>query len=299
MDRPPYYLVRLDPTPSAVIARSNRKENYRWEYRSSRFSTRCEITFLQEGSLSEMREDGEHTYEQGTVLTFVENRFFSMYSKDPVYMEYFISFLAALPPEPMEEEKVASWFSVPNEAILPEYVTDPAVCQHLANVIKAVVGVAESDGLSRDLTMRAAMYECLTILTEYAVAQAQARQQRLKNQRSRCTIKAMGYIREHLAEKISVEAVAEAAGVKYGLLKKKFRQDMNMSLVEYINQTRIRQVENLITVQGMKLEEAGAQVGIGDPDYLSRLFRQCTGITVREYRRAYAERQERSGATLD
>jgi len=299
MDRPPYYLVRLNPTPSNVVARSNRKENYRWEYQSSRHSTRCEITFLQEGSLSEMREDGEHTYEQGTVMTFVENRMFSMYSKDPVYMEYFISFVAALPPEPMAEEQAAAWFSGPNEAILPEYVTDPAVCQQLANVIKAVVGVSESDQVARGLKMRTAMYECLTILTEYAVAQAQARQQRLKNQRSRCTIKAIQYVREHLAEKMSVEEIAGAAGVKYGLLKKKFRQEMNMSLVEYINQARIRQVEKLITVQGMKLEEAGATVGIADPDYLSRLFRQCTGITVREYRRAYAERQERSGATVD
>jgi hypothetical protein len=226
MDRPPYYLVRLNPTPSSVIAQINRKENYRWEYRSSRFSTRCEITFLQEGSLSEMREDGEHTYGQGTVLTFVEDRFFTMYSKDPVYMEFFISFIAALPPEPMEEEQVAVWFSKPNEAILPEHVTDPAVCQHLANVIKSVMGMNESEQIARGLKMRTAMYECLTILTEYAVAQAQVRQQRLKNQRSRCTIKATQYIHEHLAEKMSVEEIAGAARVKYGLLKKKFRQEM-------------------------------------------------------------------------
>lgn len=299
MNRPPYYLVRLSPTPCNVTARSNRKENYRWEYQSSRFSTRCEITFLQEGSLSEMREDGEHTYEQGTVMTFVEDRFFSMYSKDPVYMEHFLSFLAALPPEPMAEEQVAAWTSRANEAILPEHVTDPAVCRQIANIIKSVIGVAEGERIARGLKMRTAMYECLTLLTEYAVLQARQRLEHREKLRSRCTVKAIAYIREHLSEKMAVETVAEAAGVKYGLLKKKFRQDMNMSLVEYINQTRIRQVENLITVQGMKLEEAGAQVGIGDPDYLSRLFRQCTGITVREYRRAYAERQERSGATRD
>ena len=299
MTRPPYYLVRLNPTPSNVVARSNRKDNYRWEYQSSRFSTRCEITFLQEGSLSETREDGEHTYGQGTVMTFVEDRFFSMYSKDPVYMEYFLSFLAALPPEPMTEEQVAGWTSTANEAILPEHVTDPAVCRQVAAIIKSVIGVAESERIARGLKMRTAMYDCLTLLTEYAVLQARQRLEHREKLRSRCTLKAMDYVREHLAEKLTVEEVAAAAGVKYGLLKKKFRQEMNMSLVEYINQARIRQVEKLITVQGMKLEEAGSLVGISDPDYLSRLFRQCTGITVREYRRAYAERQERSGATRD
>ncbi len=298
MDRPPYYLVRLNPTPRSIAARANRKENYHWEYRASCPNTRCEITFLQEGSLSEMREDGEHTYEQGTVLTFVENRFFSMYSKDPVYQEFYLSFHAALPPEPIPEERVAAWFSTANEAILPEHITDPAVCRQLAGIIKPVVGIAESDQAVRELKLRTAMYECLALVTEYAVLQARQRLARLEKQRSRCTIKAISYIRDHLAEKMAVEDVAKAAGVKYDLLKKEFRRDMNMSLVEYINHTRIRQVENLITVRGMKLEEAGAQVGISDPDYLSRLFRQYTGVTVREYRQAYAERQELSGATL-
>ncbi len=292
MEHISYYLVRLNPPPRTIYAVNNRKENYLWEFSSGKFPTRCEISYLQEGSIREIREDGEYAYQQGTVHTFVQNQYLRHTSQDPVVHEFFLSFHAAEMPEPIEEDRVAAWFSTLHEAILPSYVEDTAVCQQIARAIISVQGVADSDDIARGLKLRTAMYECLALLTEYAVLQAKANRKNSKDQKKRCTVKALEFIKAHLGEKFTVADIAKAAGDNYDHLKTVFRRDMNMTLLEYINHSRIRQVEKLITVDGMTLEEAGALVGIQDPAYVSRLFRRYTGVSVREYRRIYNNRQE-------
>ncbi len=285
----PYYLISLNPPPALVRAFTNRRENYTWNFTSKR-PHMFEIVFLQEGSVSEMRDDGEYTYPQGTVHTMVDNRFCTQYCKDPVIHEFFLRIVLSEPPVPISEDKVASWFSTAHQAILPEVVTDPALCEQIGNLIKSVIGVAFSDYVCRGLKLRAVMYECLMLLTQYAVEQAQNNQQMPEKKRSRCTIKAIAYIQKHLSEKLRVEDIALAAGDNYDHLKRIFRKEIGMTMVEYINRTRIRQVEQYITVQNMTLAEAGAAVGILDVKYLSRLFHRCTGMTAREFKRTYSER---------
>jgi len=294
MSSPLYYRIRLDPPPRHLGAFNNRIGNYLWDYPKNDLRRRCEISFVQEGTLIEARRDGERIFRQGTVNTLASSHSVVRYSPDPVLHEFYFSFTTGEIPEQMEEEAVAAWTGPDNEAILPDLVTDPTVCLKIARVIKACVGLAERDQIARGLKLRTALHECLTLLTECAVRQARQRQEHLESQRSEHTLRAVDYILEHLSEKISAASVAAAIGVSYNTLKAVFRRDMEMTLTEYIRLSRIRRAEQLITVQGMTLDEAGAAVGIPNRDYLSTLFHRCNGITVREYRRVYSQNLSRS-----
>lgn len=288
---PKYYRIRLDPPPIRLASLSTLGRNYRWEYLGLS-PYKCEITFLQEGSLSELRENGEITYPQGTVFTLVDDRVCNRYCKEPLFHEYYLQFYVSSLPTPVDEEYVAGWLTAPHEAILPEQVTSPAICRQIEALIKSTVGLAESDTVGRGLKMRACLYDCLFLLTQSAVEQARSHLQHLPNQRSRYTELACAYIREHLRERIRVEEVAKSAGISYNHLKSLFCRDMKMNLVEYINREKIRLVEACVTTQGMTLEKAGQTVGLPDTKYLSKLFHRCTGMSVREYRRIYSERNE-------
>ncbi len=294
MSSPMYYLIRLDPPPRSLGAFNNRIGNYRWDHPKNDSRRRCEISFVQEGTLIEARRDGERVFRQGTVNTLSSGHSVVRYSTDPVLHEFYFVFYPDQLPEVIGEEAVAGWSSTENEAILPDLVTDPTVCQRIARVIKATVGLAERDQVARGLKLRAALHECLYLLTEYAVRQARQRQEHREKQLSEHTQRAADYILEHLAGKLSAAEVAKAIGVSYNTLKAAFRRDMGMTLTEYIRLARIRRVEHLITVEGMTLEEAGVLVGIPNRDYLSCLFHRYTGMTVREYRRVYSERLTRS-----
>jgi len=286
---PAYYRLRLSPLSKMPKVWSNRRENYVWEYIPDADKRLCEIIYIQEGSLSEQRPDGEHTYQTGTVHTMVHDRSCRQYSKDPVYHEFILLFRTAGPVEPMAEEDVAQWQNLAHEAILPEYITDPAVCERIAGLLKSHVSIYRGDGITRTLQLQSTLLECLAIVTEHAVLQARQRQLLPEKRRSRPTVKACNYIQQHLGEKLPVQEIAQAIGINYHHLSRVFRKEMHMTLVEYITRSKIRRVEQLITVEGMTLAAAGAAVDIPEPKYLSRLFRRYTGLTVREYRQIYSD----------
>ncbi len=288
---PPYYLIRLDPPPQRLDAPQNRKEGYHRQYQPADVP-RMEITFLQEGSVSEKRGGKEITYGEGTVYTQLLNRSFEQYSRAPVVQEFFMAFNLAEAPRPLYEEEVANWTNTVHCAILPEYITDHAACERIGNLLKTANKLIIYKDMIRSLKLRTIMYECFSILTEQAVLQAQERLKRISRLQSPYTKKAKIYLDFNLHRRVQVAEVADYVGISYDHLNRVFRQDLNMTMLEYLNRAKVRRVEQYITVDGMSMEAAGEQVGIQDTKYLSRLFHRYTGVSAAEYRRIYRERQE-------
>lgn len=283
---PPYYRIWLDPPPTVIFPRSNRMENFRIHY-SGHQPHVLEINYLQEGNLCERYEGVEHIYEQGTIHTLVDNRDFTQYSTYPVLHEFFLYIAFSAPAVPISEAEICSWHCDGTEAIVPEYVTDPALCRQLRNLIKEQVRLAAETSALQQLQLRSCLYSCLTLLTEYAIRQARINFDPDTPVTSLYTQKACQYIKQNLAEHFTVNQVADAAGISYNHLKSLFLKDTGMTMVEYANRARIQSAEQLLMVKGMTLEKAGSLVGIPDPTYLGRLFRRYTGMSVQQYRKLH------------
>lgn len=98
-------------------------------------------------------------------------------------------------------------------------------------------------------------------------------------------IKALEYIGSNLAKPITLEETADAAGISCGYLASLFRRN-GTTFTQYVNYTRIAKVRQLLCAKDITARQAGEQVGIDDPKYLSRLFRQYCGVSIREFRSA-------------
>jgi len=295
MDKPKasYYLIRLNPPPEHVKIRQNRKENYRWRHRCSGEGL-CEIGYLHEGTLSEIHQGQEITYPQGSVYTNLFTRDHEKYSISPVMHEFYLQFSLAEPPQLLPEDEVSRWANTGRNihcAILPEYISNLSACERIGSLLKTGVNIARMNPLVRSLKIRTIIYECLTILTEQAILQAREHLQRTSRDESPFTRKARKFVEEHLSEKLQVSAIAEHVGISYEHMNRVFRRDMGMTLVDYINRTRIRRVEQYITQNGATMEKAADLVGISDTKYLSRLFRRYVGISATEFRQTYQERR--------
>lgn len=284
---PIYYKLYVDPLSKRPRAFTNRRENYAWQYTPEPVAESCEIVYIQEGSLKESRPEGDLVYSQGSVRTILQNRYFREFSPDPIYHEYVLRFFFYRPYEQISVEEVANWTPEPYVAIIPEYIDNPIACEQLSKILKNAVKIYKNKDFSRLLRMQGALCECLGILTQHAVLQAQQYLQQKESRRSPITDRACDYIRKHLADKCTMEDLAAAIGVTYDYLFRVFHRDMDMTLVEYWNRSRIHKVEQLITVEGMTMIQAGDAVGIGDVKYLSRLFRRYTGMTSQEFRHIY------------
>lgn len=92
------------------------------------------------------------------------------------------------------------------------------------------------------------------------------------------------YIHENISQKITVDEQVELVPLSRRLLETRFKRSMGTSIYDYILQTRIEKVAQLLC-EGMSVSEAAIELGFSDIKNLSRMFRQQRGMTPSEYRR--------------
>ena len=91
-------------------------------------------------------------------------------------------------------------------------------------------------------------------------------------------------IHKNISEEISVSSLAEEEYISEGHLRALFHKRYGMSPKQYITALRISSAKQLLEDSNMTITEVAEQVGIRDPLYFSRFFRQETGLSPKMYR---------------
>ena len=65
---------------------------------------------------------------------------------------------------------------------------------------------------------------------------------------------------------------------------KRFREEMNMTVVDCINHVRINEAKLLLKSPIISITEIGFMIGYNSYNYFSSVFKKLTGMTCREYR---------------
>ncbi len=290
---PTYHLIRVDAPPRIYFVSFRAAERYQEQY-TGRDTPTFEIIFQQEGTVCEKRNGREVLYAPGSVRTMLLNRDAELYSKEPAGCAFFnIEFRLDHPPLPLSEEDISAWSDSPDHAILPEYITDTAICERIGALLKSAHRLVVNHDRFAHLKLRTILHECLTILSEQAIVQAERHIRHTTLVQSPYTKKALEFIGRNISTSFAVTDITKFVGISYEHLHRCFRRDMNMTITEYVNRTRIHRVEHYIVADNMTLAEAGRLVGIHDVKYLSRLFRRFVGVSAAEYRRLYGGRAKR------
>ena len=87
------------------------------------------------------------------------------------------------------------------------------------------------------------------------------------------------YIDSHLGENISLEAMAEMAGLSVYHFSRAFRQSTGVAPHGYLLQRRIEHAARLLSRTELPLSEIALAVGFSDHSHFARHFRRLTGTT--------------------
>ncbi|MCR5449353.1 MAG: AraC family transcriptional regulator [Solobacterium sp.] len=98
--------------------------------------------------------------------------------------------------------------------------------------------------------------------------------------------KARRFIQTHLTQDISIEDIAEAAGISRYHLSRLFRERSGKTIVEYLRDERISAAKELLVLTDKSIAEIAQLLRFCDQSYFIAVFRRNTSMTPNTYRKA-------------
>jgi len=94
---------------------------------------------------------------------------------------------------------------------------------------------------------------------------------------------AIEYIKKNYMKNISICDIADGVGISEGHLRRCFKQEMNVKIVNYLMEYRINVAKKMMKSRTKSLDEIWRESGFTSAQYFSYAFKQQEGITPREY----------------
>ena len=96
--------------------------------------------------------------------------------------------------------------------------------------------------------------------------------------------KAKHYIDVNFKKDLSVEEISSKMGISQSLLFRLFREDENMTPMEYLKRARMRQACEMLLFGDKKISEIAIECGFSDSSYFCKVFKENVGMTPASYR---------------
>jgi transcriptional regulator GlxA family with amidase domain len=92
------------------------------------------------------------------------------------------------------------------------------------------------------------------------------------------------FVEAHLEENVSIQALADTAGLSMYHFARAFKQSEGMTPHGYVVQCRVRRVQKLLAGTDLPLSEIALASGFSDQSHCARRFREHVGVTPSDYR---------------
>lgn len=102
--------------------------------------------------------------------------------------------------------------------------------------------------------------------------------------------KAKLYILSHVEKQLSLAEIADNSCLSPGYLSALFKKTTGISVVEYVNQSKIERAKELISNGMRRVDEMAEALGFENIYYFSKVFKKFTGLPPTEYVRRMDER---------
>jgi two-component system response regulator YesN len=93
------------------------------------------------------------------------------------------------------------------------------------------------------------------------------------------------YINENYSLDISINDLADLSGINANYLCSLFKNETNMTMVEYITFIRLEKAKEMLQKSQDKLSDISQAIGYKDVKYFIRIFKKNIGITPNDFRK--------------
>jgi two-component system response regulator YesN len=135
------------------------------------------------------------------------------------------------------------------------------------------------------------------IANGYVDAQLEKIGELMKDKRRRLIKEIKQYVRNHLADSITLTGLAEHFRLSVEYLSYLFKKEEGINFNQYLKQVRVDRAKAILERDcSIKIYELAVKVGYNDAKHFSKVFREQTGLTPRDYvESVYARRGTDTG----
>lgn len=205
------------------------------------------------------------------------------------------AFLRMLPEGP---QAVAEWFqSLFEELFTRKYYQKEQVYTLMISLLTAVfrqypagcgaAPEAETEEKLQQMVLNMDSLEEIREFTEKILGCVQEREEQLSGY-GRVIRGVLDYIAAHYGEvTLSTSQIAEAFHFSPAYMNVLFKQEMKVTLKQYLSNYRLERAKQFLDRDYMKITEIAEKCGYTSASYFSKVFRDGTGMTPLEYRERY------------
>jgi AraC-like DNA-binding protein len=124
-------------------------------------------------------------------------------------------------------------------------------------------------------------------LSHLAVTEGrQALDRALALERAEPIRESLSYVEEHFREPIGIRDLSRHVHLTSAYLSRFFHKAMGITFSDYLTQRRIAEAKELLQNTAMKMSDIAFEVGYSHQSYFGRKFKQLTGLTPGQFRKA-------------
>ncbi len=287
-----YYKIILKQIP--ILAFAHTYESASFDCVLHQCKDFLEISFVEKGEIT-VREEGQIVYRcpEHTLSVDYNKRELHFNSEAPWHKHITVGLSVEYEMVPISEqdiiassrEKDGDENAQEMYCILPEESgLELLENSKIPSIIRAIIRDYPNISVSNRLSLTSKIMKLLSEITQECIRQSFMVEQ-ITPGNVLCVQKAMQYISENIQRKVKGEEIAEAVQLSAGYLGSVFKAVTGQTLTEYMNRTKLQVVKELVLSGQMTFAQAGEYVGIGDTNYLSRLFRKYLDTTIQELKR--------------
>ena len=115
------------------------------------------------------------------------------------------------------------------------------------------------------------------------------RMRRLKKETiySKHIVQCVDYIYAHINERITTEQLAAHCRLHVSYLSRLFKKETGVGIADYVRSRKIEAAQNMLKYSEYSFSEIAHFLAFSSQSHFVKVFRECVGITPREYRNQY------------
>ncbi|MDD5956089.1 MAG: AraC family transcriptional regulator [Lachnospiraceae bacterium] len=162
-------------------------------------------------------------------------------------------------------------------------ILDMGSCERISALIRDMLSRHEPD-FTDTLFRLSRVYEIFSILSEIHHSRMPAKSDDFIRKTKTYVSNAISYIRQHYADSITVEEIADTVGVSRAYLNKAFRSELNLSVQRFLIDYRMHQAASLLLNTDLPVYQVSSYVGYSDQFTFSKTFKKKFKISPTDYR---------------